>query len=120
MRERYIKNLTNYKVVITTDTRAAEIAAYNEFGRERVVSIIGPFAHLDRENNLSTVEACSKVDKTFLDFHAMQYCDSLVISASGFGKLGAWNRPEPNKELVMFTLKQEFYKAQSMNQLFIY
>ena len=115
IRENYIKPYEAYRIFITTDTRSVELDALKEFGADKVVTINGTYAHLDREANLEP--DCSKVDKTFLDFHALQYCDRAVISQSGFGKLGLWNRPEPNKDLIMFSKSQTFVKVKCDDEL---
>ena len=113
----YIKsNFTHnndYIVFLTTDTRKLESEGTNEFGKDKVIINDGINAHLDRETN------CVHVDKTFLDFHSLQNCDMAIISESGFGKLGTWNRLKPNDNLVMFSKKQEIIIKNSADDLFI-
>jgi len=113
----YIKNNfthnNNYNVFLTTDTRKLESEGTNELGKDRVIINDGINAHLDRETN------CVNVDKTFLDFHSLQNCDMAIISESGFGKLGCWNRLKPNDNLVMFSKKQEIVIKKSADDLFI-
>ena len=61
-----------------------------------------------------------EIEKTFLDFHMLQNCDMAIISESGFGKLGVWNRLDPNKNLVTINKKQEIEIKNTTNDLFIW
>lgn len=110
IRENFIKTLghNDYKIFITTDTESVENEAIQEFGNDRIFKIPGLFTHIDRESFLG--DDCSRVEKTLLDFHFMQNCDMGVISDSGFGKLGLWNRNEPIKDLYIFN-NNEFKKV---------
>lgn len=105
IRNNLIKNLTNYKLFLTTDTNDVELEAIQEFGNDKVIVNEGINSHLDREINSKD---CNRVEKTFLDFHALQNCDRALISESGFGKYGLMNRKFPTKNLFMFSKKQQF------------
>ena len=61
---------------------------------------------MDREANLGN--DCSRVEKPILDFHFLQMCDKAVISQSGFGRLGTWNRADPLKDVFVFDGKRSF------------
>lgn len=110
IRDRFISEIkdNDWKLFITTDTEQVENEAIREFGDERIIKIPGLFTHIDRESNLGN--DCYRVEKTILDFHFMQNCDMAVISKSGYGKLGSWNRMDPLKNLFIFEGKK-FVKA---------
>ena len=110
IRERFLTEINNesWKLFITTDTEKVEREAIEEFGSEKIIKIPGLFTHIDRESNLGN--DCERVEKTILDFHFMQNCDKAVISKSGFGMLGLWNRNDPIKDLFIFE-NYKFIKA---------
>ena len=101
MRTNFIKNLTDYRIFLTTDTQDIVSEAVKEFGNEFVVTNEGPINHLDFFRKLKLND--EKLDKTFLDFHSLQNCNMAIISESGFGKLGVFNRNDPNENLAMFS-----------------
>ncbi len=119
-----------YKIFITTDTESVDSEAIEEFGRENIVKIDGPFVHIDHEKNGNTID-CSRVDKVILDLHALQNCDIAIISRGGFGKSGVVNRIEPFKDFYRFQetiinqtnltggylVKYEFKKIESYGQI---
>jgi len=101
IRINFIKNLTDYRLFLTTDQNDVELEAFKEFGVEFLVTNEGPNNHLDLVyNSKSTNE---NLDRIFLDFHSLQNCNMAIISESGFGKLGIWNRNNPNENLAMYT-----------------
>jgi hypothetical protein len=103
IREKFIANLNktneDYKIFLTTDTKQVEIEAIQEFDKKLMV-IPGLYTHIDRD--VKTLNSCSRVEKTILDFHFMQNCDIAVVSYSGYGKLGTINRDEPLKDYYIF------------------
>ena len=101
IRTNFIKNLTDYRIFLTTDTQDIVSEAIKEFGNELVVTNEGPNNHLDLFSKLELND--EKLDKIFLDFHSLQNCNMAIISESGFGKLGVFNRNDPNQNLAMFT-----------------
>jgi len=101
MRENFIQRDDDWRVFITSDVEIVEREAVDEFGPERVIRIPGLNTHVDREHNLGN--DCTRIEKPILDFHFMQMCDKAVISSSGFGRLGVWNRPgDPLKDVFVF------------------
>ena len=106
MRENFIQQMNSerdedWRVFITSDVEIVEREAMDEFGPERVIRIPGLNTHVDREHNLGN--DCTRIEKPILDFHFMQMCDKAVISSSGFGRLGVWNRPnDPLKDVFVF------------------
>lgn len=117
IRNNFTNNQTDYKIFLTTDTRNIEIEAQKEFG-DKIIINDGINAHLDREHRLG--DNCSKVYKTYLDFHSLQNCDAAIISESGFGLLGTWNRVNPNLNLVMFTKQKTLVRKNRTADLFIF
>lgn len=124
MREKFIdaNPKQKYKIFVTTDTESVEEESIEEFGKENIVRFDGPFVHIDREA-AGNVNDCSRVEKIFLDFHAIQSCDIAIISQSGFGRLGISNRPEPAKDLYRFEKNPSipgafiFKKIETLNML---
>jgi hypothetical protein len=118
IKKEFIRNRTDFKLFLTTDTKSIEHEAEKEFGKMNVIINDGPLRHLDRELNLGK-QHCHRVEKTFLDFHCLQLCDMAIISESGFGKLGVWNRPNPSEKLAMFTKMQKLVVFNNSNELII-
>ena len=110
IRNHFLNNLTSnedWRLFITSDLEAVELEAFEEFGQDRVIRIPGVNSHVDRESHLSN--DCSRIEKPILDFHFLQNCDKAVISTSGFGRLGVWNRKEPLKDMFIY-VKEKIYK----------
>lgn len=110
IRETFISQIKDddWKLFITTDIEQVSDEAIREFGDTKVIKIPGLFTHIDRESNMGN--DCYRIEKTILDFHFMQNCDKAVISKSGYGKLGTWNRLDPIKDLFIFE-ENNFIKA---------
>jgi hypothetical protein len=111
-----------YKIFVTTDTESVETEAIDEFGRENVVKIDGPFIHIDREE-IGNISDCSRVEKVILDFHAIQNCDIAIISQSGYGRLGIANRVDPTKDLYRFEAikdKNKHKKGNILDKKFVF
>ena len=110
IRDNYIADLRadhDWRLFITTDIEVVEKEAIEEFGDQRVIRIPGVFSHVDMEPQ---AKDCTRVEKPMLDFHFMQNCERAVVSWSGFGKLGAWNRVDPIKDVYVF-LGDKWYKG---------
>ncbi len=90
-----------YKIFVTSDTKAVQNECIEEFGKENIVKIDGPFTHIDRDKFVDKND-CSRFDKVILDFHALQNCDIAIIGRGGYGRLGISNRIEPTKDLYRF------------------
>ena len=90
----------DWRVFVTSDVESVELEAFKEFSREKVVRIKGINSHIDREKNLGN--DCTRIEKPIMDFYFLRNCNKAVISNSGFGRLGLWNRKEPYRDL--FTL----------------
>ena len=89
-----------WKLLVVTELEEVQNATVREFGAENMFLIPGVFSHSDRLNNLG--DDCSKIEKSVLEFNFMQYCQKAVVSFSGFGKLGIWNRDGPLKNAFVF------------------
>ena len=118
-RNNFIKriNETNYNIFLTTDSKQIEINGRKEFGSDKVFVINGTIVNIDHTNIKSSPY---EIEKAFLDFHMLQNCDMAIISESGFGKLGVWNRLNPNENLVTINKKQEIEIKNTTNDLFIW
>jgi hypothetical protein len=97
-------NKENYKIFVTTDDEDVEKEALEQFGSSQLVINSGDIIHIDRD--VRNLNDCSKIEKTILDFHCLQNCDMAVISKSGFGKLGLWNRKYPIQDLYLLSAKE--------------
>ena len=122
LRKNFIRNaLTNdWRIFITSDIESIELEAIKEFGDERVIRIKGLSTHVDREANLGN--DCTRIEKPILDFHFLQNCHKAVISRSGFGRLGVWNRRIPMQDVFVFDgvdkflmLEKELEKSNDFN-----
>jgi hypothetical protein len=99
VRKNFIQNSTNHnwKLFVTSDIESVEMEAVDEFGKEKVIRILGTSSHIGMEKY--SANNCSRIEKPILDFHFLQNCDKAVISLSGFGRLGMNNRKQPDKDL---------------------
>jgi hypothetical protein len=122
LRKNFIRSaFTNdWRIFITSDIESIELEAMQEFGDERVIRIKGLNTHVDREANLGN--DCTRIEKPILDFHFLQNCHKAVISHSGFGRLGVWNRRMPMKDVFVFDgvgsflmLEKELSKSNDFN-----
>ena len=84
----------NYMIYVTADDESVKQEALSYFEADKVIFSLNSSSHIDKD-----VKGCSsEIENIILDFHALQLCDMAVISQSGFGYLGLWNRPIPNKK----------------------
>ena len=131
--ETFVKNYKKYKLFVSTDSELVEKDAISIFGKENVILNEGLITHVDRE--LEKLNNCTKMHRTILDFHSLQLCDSAVISESGFGKLGLWNRKNPGQNLYLYSVKdaltnnkklfsgkytKEFFKTDDLEKFYLY
>lgn len=111
------QNNFEYKIFISTDMPNVHQEGLNFFGKNNCVTFDGEFKHIDRgETNLND---CQSIEKVILDFNAFQNCDYAVISDSGFGKLGVYNRDKPDENLYVFKNRknEKEFKKMSMQDL---
>ena len=58
---------------------------------------------------------CESSEKTILDFHAFQLCDSAVITNTQYGRFGMWLRADPSKNVYVYdTYEKKLYKIESL------
>jgi hypothetical protein len=110
MKDTFIDKLdgsSTYMIYVTSDSTAAQQEAREYFGADKVVTFEDANFHFDIDFQTSlfqnTKKNCEKIRKTVLDFHLLRECDMGVASHSGFGMLGMWNRPDPSKDLYVYS-----------------
>jgi len=92
----------NYRLFVTSDLDGIRLQAEQVFGKDSVVFNEDKPSHLDKDfNNMG--ENCEHIESTLIDFHMLRNCDACVASHSGYGILGCWNRPIPNRNFYVFT-----------------
>jgi hypothetical protein len=101
IRSTIINDEENYKLFVTSDTESVANESLDEFGEEKVVMIDGLYNHLDVGPSSKT--SCKMYTKTFLDLHAFQLCDKVVVSRGGYGLMGAFLRENPFQEFYRYT-----------------
>ncbi|CAH1784472.1 unnamed protein product [Owenia fusiformis] len=79
-----------YKIFISTDAEDVRKEAKSIFP-ESIIDNEGQITHLDADN---ADDSCKGLQKTLLDFHALAYCDTLVVSSSSFGFGAAYRKDE--------------------------
>ena len=94
-------NSTEYVIYVTSDRENVKLEAKNFFKNNQVFYLEKSSDHVDVRAN------CKSTEKVILDFHIMQNCDIGVVSHSGFGILGLWNRPRPFKNLFVYTNRNQ-------------
>lgn len=95
-----------YKIFITADREHVKYEARNYFAKHQVIFQENSSFHVENNLNINSSKAdCDLMGSVLLDFHILQNCDYAVISQSGFGILGMWNRIEPLKDVYVFTKK---------------
>jgi len=79
--------------------------ARKEFGKEKLLTNDRSSIHMEKDFNKIETN-CDKNDSLkdmILDFNLLKMCDMAVVSQSGFGILGLFNRKNPNKDLYVHT-----------------
>ena len=115
VRDKFLKDLKPgaWKLLVLTEMEEVQNETVAEFGLENMFLIPGEFSHMDHLSNLGN--DCSKIQKSILEFSFMQHCDKTVVSFSGFGKLGVWNRELPVKDTFVF--EENEFKEMSYDTL---
>ncbi|CAF0779901.1 unnamed protein product [Brachionus calyciflorus] len=94
----------NYTLFITSDHEKVKKEAREIFSDIEVVFNENSSLHIEL---LSKENKCKQVEDILFDFHLMQNCDIGVVSHSGYGILGLWNRPDPFKDLYVYTKRDQ-------------
>ena len=88
-----------------------------EFGKDKIVYNKGAFNHIDMISYSRNSSDCESIEKTVLDFHAFQLCDSAVITNTQYGSFGMWLRSDPLKDVYVYdTQRGRFFKIEFMEQ----
>ena len=96
-------NNRNYLIYVTSDIQEIKSEAKKQFGSDLVLTNDKSSIHIERDFNRLETTCDKQQNSIILDFHLLSRCNKAVVSQSGFGILGVWNRPEPNKDLYIFT-----------------
>ena len=86
---------------MTADTESVEKEAIEFFGRDKVLTIDGVSAHVDRENGFKN--NCTRFEKIVMDFYMLGYCDMALVSDSGFGIFGILRNRIPDENFYVLT-----------------
>jgi len=116
IRDKFIKDTKNWRLFVTSDMDEVEMEAIEEFGEDKVIRILGTNSHVGREKNLGN--NCSRVEKPILDFHFLQNCDKAAISQSSFGRLGTYNRKQPDKDVYILGSSYKEFNDESVIKSF--
>lgn len=106
IRDKFITKIKNesYMIYVTSDMQDVKQEAKKEFGLSRVLTNEKSSGHLDKSFQDSATNCENEsIENIIMDFHLLQNCDMAVVSQSGFGLLGLWNRKEPSKDLYVHT-----------------
>lgn len=122
--ETFLYNLKekNFKIYVTSDLEEIKYEAQQVFGKKSVVFYKESSLHIENDfKNLKQNPKCDSIQNVLLDFHSLQNCDYAVISHSGFGVLGMWNRPVPAKNVYVYTnlesIKKDYWKRDRLDFL---
>jgi hypothetical protein len=104
-------NGSNYTIYVTSDNDEVKQEARDFFGVDKVVSFEKSNFHFDIDYNRGSPftrfwtkrSNCKSIRKILLDFYLLRECDMAVASHSGFGLLGLLNRPDPGKDLYVYS-----------------
>lgn len=106
----------SFKIYVTSDHEDVKYEAERVFGKDKVIFYKDSSMHIENDfKHEDTSAECKNFKNVLLDFHTLQNCDMSVLSHSGFGILGNWNRKDPNKNVYVFT-NQELIKSNYWNR----
>ncbi|KAK6178787.1 hypothetical protein SNE40_011295 [Patella caerulea] len=94
--EKY-NDASKYRFFVTTDAGKVRDDGKRKFP-ELMLDTYGPIVHVERSR---VKDMCGGQEKVILDQYILALCDILVISNSGFGRVGAFRRGT-NKDLYLF------------------
>ena len=96
IREKFLPNLENFKIFVTTDTQDVVNEAIDLFGHRKIIAFKD---HSGFHSDKLQEKECGKMRGILLDFMILGNCKMAAISHSGFGLLGVLNR-EDTKDLT--------------------
>ncbi|CAF0708778.1 unnamed protein product [Brachionus calyciflorus] len=104
--ETFINKFKNtlFTLYVTSDHEHIKQEAKDLFTGIDVVFNQNSSVHID---SIKEENQCDQMANILLDFHLMQNCDIGVVSHSGFGILALWNRPNPFKDLYVYTVQDQ-------------
>jgi hypothetical protein len=106
----------NYKIFITAD-KTPDVymdIAKKYLDTKHIFHTNGKVHHLDWQGKRN--DTCLDDEKSILDFHLLRDCDMALICQSGFGIYGVFTRPDPFKNLYVYTYKErEIFQVQHVN-----
>lgn len=97
----FINSSEKYSIFVTSDRNHVKFEAKKFFSPINVVFNINSSLHIEKKMN--GLNGCFELEMVILDFHLMQYCDAAVVGHSGFGIMAMWNRPDPFKDVYVYT-----------------
>ncbi|RNA02078.1 hypothetical protein BpHYR1_038632 [Brachionus plicatilis] len=100
------KNSGSYKIFVTSDYERVKEEAQSYFPNNEVIYNKNSSFHIEKQGD----NDCGGFESVVFDFHIMQNCDIGVISHSGYGLLALLNRPEPFKELYVYSKEHKHLK----------
>ncbi|CAF0752750.1 unnamed protein product [Brachionus calyciflorus] len=110
---------SNFKIFVTSDLEYVKLDAKDYFKNNEVIFNENSSLHIDQV--LMSDNECEKMENVLLDFHLMQNCDIGVVSHSGYGILSLWNRPDPFKDLYVYSKEFDYLdlkNAEDRNKFF--
>ena len=103
IKNKFLFNLTDYKLFITTDSKEVIDEANKEFHSNKVIAFKQSSYHIDLLLfPFKTARQCNQMSDLFLDFYFLSQCHMGVVSHSGFGLLGILNRKNLIAILCLF------------------
>ncbi|RNA11346.1 hypothetical protein BpHYR1_006320 [Brachionus plicatilis] len=105
-----------YKIFVTSDYEPIKEEAKSYFPKNEVIYNENSSFHIDKQGD----KECKGLESVIFDFHMMQNCDIGVISHSGYGLLALLNRPDPFKELYVYSKEHKHQKVTHNNQASYY
>lgn len=98
IREKFLTNLNDYKLFVTSDSKQVIDEAYGEFGEEHLLGFKNHSTHIDMVNSTKNDDQCKQISELYLDFRMLSQCHMGVVSQSNFGIFGIMNRKEKDYE----------------------
>jgi hypothetical protein len=117
VKTRFLSKTTDYKIFITSDNDRIYEEAKSKFGFDKVFTTNGTTLHLDQYRKYHRSERNQNIqiyDKTFLDFSMLGQCDMAIVSRSGFGRLGVYNRNKAFEDIFIFKKVNKTYVFQKL------
>ena len=96
----FIRDESNYKIFITSDTESVVNEGLQEFGYDKVVYINGMYTHIDKG---PASKNCHQHFKTILDLHAFQLCDKVLVGRGEYGLMGNYLRNYPFDDFYRYS-----------------